>query len=67
MRTKKLKFDAFPMAACHILLRRPYLYDYKMMHPPISNTYTFYKGQKRLTFDPLKDKPEPDANRKAQG
>ncbi|GAV70274.1 hypothetical protein CFOL_v3_13772 [Cephalotus follicularis] len=45
--------DVIPMDACHILLGRSYLYDRDMIHHS-PNTYTFYKDNRKLTLQPLK-------------
>jgi len=41
------------MDACHILLGHPWMYDRKVMHNGFLNTYSFFKGGKRITLTPL--------------
>jgi len=45
--------DVIPMDACHILLGRPWLYDRKLMHNGLLNTYSFTKEQKKISLAPL--------------
>jgi len=45
--------DIIPMDACHILLRRPWLFDQRVMHDGYLNTYTFSKDGKKITLAPL--------------
>jgi len=45
--------DVIPMDACHMLLGRPWLYDYKVMHNGYLNTYSFTKDGKKITLAPL--------------
>ena len=45
--------DVIPMTICHMLLRRPWLYDRKVFYDGFTNTYSFkFKGRK-LVLDPL--------------
>ena len=41
------------MDACHILLGRPWLYDWKVKHDGFLNTYTFHKVGRKITLAPL--------------
>ena len=45
--------DAIPMDACHMLLRRAWLYDRRVMHNGYLNTYSFTKDGKKITLAPL--------------
>ena len=47
--------DVIPMDACHLLLRRPWQYDKKVMHDGEKNTYTFWKDGSKFILLPLKD------------
>jgi len=41
------------MDGCHILLRRPWLFDQKVMRDGYLNTYSFSKDGKKITLAPL--------------
>ena len=41
------------MDVCHVLLRRPWLYDRRVMHDGFLNTYSFVKDGKKITLTPL--------------
>jgi len=43
----KLWRDIIPMDACHILLGRPWLYDWKVMHDGHLNMYTLHKNGRK--------------------
>jgi len=45
--------DIIPMDAYHILSRRPWLYDRKVMHDGFLNTYTLHKDGRKITLAPL--------------
>ena len=42
-----LWFDAIPTNVCHVLLRRPWLFDRKVIHNGYLNTYSFTKDGKK--------------------
>jgi len=45
--------DIVPIDACHVLLGRPWLFDWRVMHDSCMNTYTFTKDHKKITLTPL--------------
>jgi len=47
--------DVIPMDACHMLLRRPWQYDKKVLHDGEKNTYSFWKDGTKVVLLPLKD------------
>ena len=49
----ELGCDIIPMYACHVLLRRPQLFDKEVMHDSYLNTYTLSKDGKNITLSPL--------------
>ncbi|XP_076905525.1 uncharacterized protein LOC143561287 [Bidens hawaiensis] len=48
--------DVVPMDACHLLLGRPWEYEYSIEHNGRSNTYSFIFGGVKLTLVPSKPK-----------
>ena len=50
--------DVVPMDACHLLLGRPWQYDWKVVHNGFKNTYSFMKDGVRIILAPMK----PDGN-----
>ncbi|CAL2257293.1 unnamed protein product [Prunus armeniaca] len=51
--------DAVPMDACHLLLRRPWQYDRKVLHDGFRNTYTFEKDGVKIVLGPMKSGSSP--------
>jgi len=49
----EIRCDIFPMDACHILLGRPWLFGYRIMHDGYQNTYTLLKNGQKITLAPL--------------
>ena len=49
----ELWFDVIPMDACHMLLGRPWLFDWKVINNGYLNTYSFTKDGKKITLTPL--------------
>lgn len=47
--------DVVPMDVGHILIGRPWLYDYDMEHRTKPNTYSFYRGNIKYSLHPLKE------------
>jgi len=45
--------DIIPMNACHILLGRPWLFDWEVIYDGYLNTYSFLKEGKRITLTPI--------------
>ena len=45
----ELWFDIIPMDACHVLLRRPWLFDRKVVNNGYLNTYSFTVDGKKIT------------------
>ena len=46
--------DVVPMDVCHLLLRRPWKYDRKVIYDGLKNTYTFRKDGQKIVLAPLK-------------
>ena len=46
--------DAVPMDACHLLFRRPWLYDQRMLYHNFKNTCLFIKDGIKITLVPCK-------------
>jgi len=42
--------DVIPIDECHILLGRPRMYDWKVVHNGFLNTYSFSKGGNKITL-----------------
>lgn len=55
--------DVMPMDVCHILLGRPWQFDWKSIHDGRRNTYTLEKDGNKHTLLPLKA----EANGEAPG
>lgn len=51
------------MDACHLLLRRPWQYDRKVIHDGFKNTYIFHKNGVKITLCPSKLKSTPKASK----
>ena len=45
--------DVIPMSACHLLLRRPWQFDRKVVHEGDTNVYSVQVGHKRIKLQPL--------------
>ena len=45
--------DIIPMATCHVLLGRPWLFDRRVSHDGFLNTYSLTKDGKKITLAPL--------------
>ena len=45
--------DVMPMEACHLHLRRPWLYDKRVMHDDFTNKFTFVHKDCKTTLAPL--------------
>nr|GFD05834.1 putative reverse transcriptase domain, zinc finger, CCHC-type, aspartic peptidase domain protein [Tanacetum cinerariifolium] len=52
----ELRCEVVPMDTCHLLLRRPWLYDHKVKHDGFRNTYSFHKDGLHVTLAPLNPK-----------
>ena len=48
----ELWFDIIPMDTCHIMFRRPWLFDRKVIHDGYLNTDSFSKEGKKVTLVP---------------
>ena len=48
--------DVTPMDACHLLLRRPWKFDKKVLHEGFKNTHSFVKDGVRIILAPLNPK-----------
>ncbi|PIN09388.1 hypothetical protein CDL12_18032 [Handroanthus impetiginosus] len=47
--------DVLPMAAAHLLLGRPWLYDIEVQHNGRVNTYSFMFNNKEIVLKPLRE------------
>jgi hypothetical protein len=54
--------DVIPMDVCHILLRRPWKYDRKVIHDGRKNTYTLEKNGREHMLLPIVDKEKEEAS-----
>jgi hypothetical protein len=45
--------DVVEMDACHVLLKRPWLFDRKVFHDGRENTYEFTKVGQRYRLEPM--------------
>lgn len=55
--------DIMPMDVCHVLLGRPWQFDWKAIHNGRKNTYTLEKDGNKHTLLPLKDEANKGAPR----
>eukprot|EP00253_Pinus_taeda_P010981 PITA_10981 len=51
----KVVCDIMPMDVCHILLGRPWQYDWKVVHDGKTNCYKFVKDGVKHTLVPIKE------------
>ena len=47
-------YGIVPMDVCHLLLRRPWKYDRKVIYDGFKNTYTFHKDGHKIILAPMK-------------
>eukprot|EP00253_Pinus_taeda_P007749 PITA_07749 len=57
----KVVCDIMPMDACHILLGRPWQYDWKVTHDGKTNCYKFVKDGVKHTLVPIKEEDTVEA------
>ena len=61
--TNQVWCDVIIMDAYHILLGRPWQFDWKTTHDGWHNTYSFQMGDAKITLVPMKDSREPAIKR----